>query len=126
MADQPGLFIQIYVDEDSTSALAETLRERGYVAESAIEAGLGEADDEAQLTYATSKSMAILTRNNIDFSVLAKRWANVGREHAGIIISEKFSREQFGELLRRTLKLLNTMTADEIRNTFVYLSQFRG
>ena len=33
MADPPGLFIQIYVDEDSTSALAEALRERGYVAD---------------------------------------------------------------------------------------------
>ena len=125
MADPPGLFIQIYVDEDSTSALAEALRERGYVAESALEAGLGEANDEAQLTYAASKGMAILTRNNIDFSALSKQWAKSGREHAGIIISEKFSREQFGELLRRTLKLLNTMTADEIQNTFVYLSRFR-
>ena len=125
MADQPGLFIQIYVDHDSTSALASALRERGFVAESALEAGLEEADDETQLKYATSKGMAILTRNNIDFSVLAKRWARDGRKHAGIIISEKFTREQFGELLRRTLKLLNTMTADEIQDAFVYLSQFR-
>ncbi|MBI3361463.1 MAG: hypothetical protein HY023_10175, partial [Chloroflexi bacterium] len=47
------------------------------------------------------------------------------RQHGGIIIAEKFSRRQFGELLRQTLQLLDAVSADEIRSAFPYLSQFR-
>jgi hypothetical protein len=47
-----GLFIQLYTDEDVTTALAIALRERGFLAQSALEAGMNEVDDEAQLVYA--------------------------------------------------------------------------
>jgi hypothetical protein len=55
------LFIAIYTDEDVSRELANELRERGFRAQSAIEAGLLEADDVAQLDYAIAHQMAILT-----------------------------------------------------------------
>jgi len=125
MTDRPRLFIQLYTDEDVTTALAIALRERGFVAQTTIEANMVEQDDDLQLAYATARDMAIMTRNEKDFAVIAKKWAAGGREHAGIIISERFSRSQFGELLRQTLQLLDTVTADELRNAFVYLVRFR-
>jgi len=81
--------------------------------------------DEAQLIYATEQGMAILTYNAQDFVPLARTWYFSARVHAGIIISEQFSQRQFGELLRRVLRLLNSLTADEMHNRIVFLQQFR-
>ena len=119
------LFIALYTDEDVTTDLAPALRWRGYMAQSTAEAGNAERSDEAQLIYATEQRMAILTYNAQDFIPLARVWYAAGREHAGIILSEQFSQRQFGELLRRMLQLLASLTADEIYNRIVFLQQFK-
>jgi len=123
--EMPHLFIAIYTDEDVTTVLAPALRQRGYTAQSAAEAGNLEIPDETQLTYAAEQGMAILTYNAQDFVPIARAWYFAGREHAGIIVSEQFSQRQFGELLRRMLRLLDSLTADEIYNQVVFLQQFR-
>jgi predicted nuclease of predicted toxin-antitoxin system len=125
MPDTPGLFIQLYTDEDITTVLAVALRQQGYIAQSAVEAGMKGREDEDQLIYATSHNMAMLVFNGDDFSAVSQRWADAGREHAGIIVSEQLGRNQVGELLRRVLRLLNSRTADEMKNIFLYLSQYR-
>ena len=52
--------------------------------------------------------------------------AAAGQSHAGIIISsEQYSRRRFGELLRLTLRVMNTVTVDEMRDAVVYLQQFK-
>ncbi len=122
---RPRLFIALYTDEDVTSNLAPALRRRGYTAESAVEAGNSGVPDEAQLGYAASRGMAILTYNAQDFIPLARAWHIAGRERSGIIISEQFSQRQFGELLRRVLRLLDSVTADEMYNQIVFLQQFQ-
>ncbi|MGE0823988.1 MAG: DUF5615 family PIN-like protein [Candidatus Binatia bacterium] len=123
--DVPRLFVSLYTDEDVTSTLAPALRRRGYVAQSTMEAGNAELSDDAQLAYATERGMAILTYNIQDFVPLAQTWFLSGREHARISLSEQFSQDQFGELLRRILRLLNRWTADELRNQIVFLQQFK-
>lgn len=126
MAEPPRLFIALYTDEDVTSELAPALRERGLPAQSAAEAGLLTADDSEQLDYAVRNQMTLLTCNAEDFVVLAKHYAALGQSHSGIIISaEQYSRQRFGELLRLVLKLMDTVTADEMENCVVYLQQFR-
>lgn len=126
MADAPSLFISLYTDEDVTSELAPMLRERGFVAQSAAEAGLLNADDPLQLAYAAEHGMALLTCNADHFLLLARQYVEAGWPHAGIIISsEQFSRRRLGELLRLVLRLLNSLTAGEMRNCVVYLQQFR-
>ena len=44
----------------------------------------------------------------------------------GIIITPEFSRREVGLLLRWTLRLLDRLTADELRNAVVFLRQFSG
>ena len=122
----PRLFIALYTDEDVSPNLAPALRRRGYVVQSAIEAGNVEVSDEAQLAYATEKGMALLTYNIQHFVPLAQAWYLAGREHAGLILSEQFSQRQFGELLQRVLRLLNHWTADEMKNQVVFLQQFKS
>jgi len=84
-----------------------------------------EAPDEAQLTYAAERGMAILTYNAQDFIPLAQAWYFASREHAGIIISDQFGHRQFGELLRRVLRLLDSLTASQMHNQIVFLQQFK-
>lgn len=122
----PRPFIALYTDADVTTDLAPALRWRGYRAQSAAEAGNLTISDEAQLRYATDPGMTILTYNAQDFIPLARAWYGAGRGHSGIILSEQVSRRQFGELLRRILRLLNNLTAVEMYNQIVFLQRFRG
>jgi predicted nuclease of predicted toxin-antitoxin system len=119
------LVVVLYTDEDVSTQLAPALRMRGYRSQSTAEAGNLGIADEAQLTYAAAQNMAILTYNAQDFIPLARAWYFSGRQHAGIIISQQFSQRQFGELLRRVLRLLNRVAADRMRNQTVFLQQFK-
>jgi predicted nuclease of predicted toxin-antitoxin system len=125
VAEAPRLFVAIYTDEDVTTDLAPALRRRGYTAQSTAEVGNFRTPDEAQLTFATERGMALLTSNAQDFIPLARSWYRDGREHAGIVISEQMSQRRFGELLRRVLRLLDALTAEEMHNRIVFLQQFK-
>jgi predicted nuclease of predicted toxin-antitoxin system len=125
VAEAPRLFVAIYTDEDVTTDLAPALRRRGYTAQSTAEVGNLRTPDEAQLTFATERGMALLTSNAQDFIPLARSWYRDGREHAGIVISEQMSQRRFGELLRRVLRLLDALTAEEMHNRIVSLQQFK-
>ncbi len=120
----PAYFISLYIDEDVTTALAPALRQRGFRAQSTLEAGNIGLSDEDQLRYAAEHGMAILTSNARDFVLLAQAWFWAGKEHAGIIITKQFTYREFGALLRQTLKLLNTLSAEEMRNQVIFLQTF--
>ncbi|MEK7440108.1 MAG: DUF5615 family PIN-like protein [Chloroflexota bacterium] len=121
MTDEVRLFIALYTDADVNKKLGAKIREQGFDAISALEVQNNLLDDEPQLEYATSQGRAILTHNQQDFAPLHEKWQREGREHAGIIL---FPRTPIGELLRRTLNLLNQVTADEIHNNLRHLSDF--
>lgn len=117
MAESDRLFIFLYTDEDVADRLASLLRERGYEAESAQEAGTSGFTDEQQLDFAASRGWTLLTYNRRDFIVLAQQWHDAGRSHAGIILSRQFSARQTGELLRQVCRFLESVSADEMWNT---------
>lgn len=119
------LVAALYVDADLTTRIVPALRQRGYECRSAVEDGLGNAVDETVLARATELGMVLLTNNDRDFSPMARHWAGAGRSHAGILISEQFRNRELGEFLRRLVRFLDTVTADEMCNTVRYLSEFR-
>ncbi len=84
-----------------------------------------EQPDEAQLIYAATHDMVLLTFNQRDFVSLARQWAAQGQDHSGILLSNQSSRRQLGELLRRVLKFLDTVSPDEMVNSVRFLSEFR-
>jgi predicted nuclease of predicted toxin-antitoxin system len=120
-----ALYIALYLDEDVTHNLALVLRERGYDVISAMDAGLLGYSDDKQLEYAISQGRAVLTYNGTDYVDLATEWFESGRAHPGIILSQQFSKQRFGELLRQVLKLLNSLTRDEMRNQVINLQSFK-
>ena len=120
-AESVALFISLYIDEDTTyRSLPGLLRAQGYDVVSSLELGqVGKVwDDEKQLTYAAENKRAILTGNATDFEPLAVKWERIGREHYGILIAKQLG---IGEVLRRLLRLLDSVTAGEMKGTFRYL-----
>ncbi len=101
------------------------LRAHGFEAASAAEWGTLGVTDEEQLARASESGYALLTFNRDDFVALGRRWYDEGREHAGIVISEQLGRRHLGELLRRALRLIDAVTADEMRNTVRQLQSYR-
>ncbi len=122
MADvKAALFIKLYTDADVHGKLANLIRQEGFDAVSAYEAGNERLDDSEQLAYALSQRRAILTCNISHFASLFDEYWQEGREHYGIIVSEQLP---IGEMLRRVLNLLNSVTADEMRNNWKNLAEF--
>lgn len=122
MADEANrVFVTLYLDADVDPELARQARQRGFDVVSAYEVGNGRLLDPDQLAYAAGQGRTILTHNARDFAPLFDEWWSTGQSHYGIIVSEQLP---LGELLRRTLKLLNSVTAEEMRNNIKNLAEF--
>jgi predicted nuclease of predicted toxin-antitoxin system len=81
---------------------------RGLAAEKELE-GLA---DEQVLELAAQDGRILVTRNSPDFVVLARIWAEGGREHAGIILIWSLSHRQFA-LLARGIEALCRLEPDQ-------------
>jgi hypothetical protein len=117
-----GLFIRLYLDEDVHKRLATALRLRQFDVTSVHELGRKGLSDEAQLQFATQEGRALFTYNVADFVQLHLDWLARGQTHAGIILSDQLP---LGETLRRLLRLLNHITADEMRGQAYWLQAFK-
>jgi len=113
--------VQLYLDTDVQKKLARLLRERGFDAISAYEVGHAHLPDPEHLIYAAEQERVLLTYNIGDFMRLYQAWWNEGRQHAGVVVSRQLP---LGELLRRTLRLLETVPADEMVNNIRNLAEF--
>jgi predicted nuclease of predicted toxin-antitoxin system len=128
MPDSPKtdeLFLRLYLDRHIKKQLAVDLRQRGFDALTTEEVGRDTAPDEDQLAFAANENRAILTFNIRDFAPLHEQWTTAGKPHAGIIVSQQLGSRHYGVLLARTLRLLDQLTAEEMRNNLVHLEQFK-
>lgn len=114
--------IALYLDEDVHPTLAKILRERGFDVRTTAEVGMLEKSDPEQLEFAAAQGRAILTYNVRDYVRLAQQYAEQQRTHAGIVVSDQLP---LRELLRRTLRLLADLSAEEMVNQFEWLSNYR-
>ena len=113
-----NLFIELYLDEDVSTLVADLLRARGFSAITTLEAGQLGNTDVAQLNYAVSNHKVLLTHNRGDFEALARDCYKSGRTHFGIIIAVRRTPH---EIVRRLLLILNNTTADEMENVLRYI-----
>src|SRR5262245_16849816 len=113
--------IRIYLDEDSMNhALEAALRSHGVDVLTPLQAGMIQVRDDEKLNYAAAEGRAIYSFNVGDFYRLHGEFLAAGRPHAGIILSQQ---QQFsiGEQMRRLLKLIATLTEDEMVNRVEFL-----
>lgn len=120
-ATETPLFIRLYTDADVHGKLAGLIRQHGFDAVSAYEAGNSQMDDPEQLAYAVSQRRAILTCNIRHFAPLFEVYWQAGRKHYGIIVSAQLP---VGEMLHRVLRLLDGVPAEEMQNNYKNLAEF--
>jgi predicted nuclease of predicted toxin-antitoxin system len=118
---EAGLFIRLYLDADVDVKLAANLRRAGYDCVSAREVGNAALDDETQIVFATNEGRVLLTHNIQDFVPIFERWWHANRNHPGIVVSQQIP---LGELQRRVMRLLDTVTVDEMKNNLRNLAEF--
>ena len=114
--------IRLYLDEHIWRDLTQKLQDNGYDAVHVYDVERGGLPDEAQLEFATRQDRAILTYNAKDFIPLVEFWYEADRDHAGVIVSTEL---EHGELLRRVLKLLDNVTAEQMTNSLRFLQNFK-
>ena len=110
--------LRLLLDEDVWQGLAQALRDAGYDTVSATEAGCKGLSDEEILAYAIEQNRAMLTHNIRDYAPLAAACYEQNLRHPGIIVSKRFEK---GELLRRAVKLLGSLTAQDLANTLRFI-----
>jgi hypothetical protein len=114
---------KLHLNENLSPRLAVELRKYGFDVTATQETDdLLSAPDDVQLAHAVSEQRAIFTFNIGDFVELHDQYMAEGREHWGIILS---NRTPVGELLRRILRLLNSVSADELKNQIRWLNEFK-
>ena len=84
------------------------------------EANRHEQTDEEQLVFASTEGRVLYSLNVEHFSRLHREFLSAGREHAGIVVIPR-QRYSIGERLRRLLSLVETVTAEEMKNRLEYL-----
>jgi Domain of unknown function (DUF5615) len=113
---------KLHLNEHLSPRLAQQLRRHGFDVTSTQESELLSKSDRDQLEYCCMQKRAILTFNIDDFTLLHEEFIAAEKEHWGIILS---TREPIGVLLRRLLRLLNSLTADELKNQIQWLNEFK-
>jgi hypothetical protein len=118
MADENGLFIRLYIDEDVHESRLPALRQHGYEASNVREANRRSLSDAEQLAFAAAEGLAIFTFNATDYIALHMAYMANGQSHMGIIVAKQMP---IGETLRRLIHFLNRFTKDEVRNQLFWL-----
>ena len=112
------LFAELYLDEDVSVVIGGMLVARGFRALTTRDEGRLRATDEDQLRYAASLKMVLLSHNRVDFEALHRRSLDEGREHWGILIA---ARRRPPITVEHILRLLDRLTADELKNQLFYV-----
>jgi predicted nuclease of predicted toxin-antitoxin system len=113
---------KLYLNEHLSPRLATQLTSYGFDVTSSHGARMLSSDDDEQFALAVSEQRAIVTFNFSDFVRLQERYIAEAKEHWGIILSTE---ERTGTLLHRLLRLLNSVTADELKTTVRWLNEFK-
>lgn len=113
---------RLYLDEDvMRRSLVFGLRARNVDVLTAAEAGMLNRADQDHLAAASTSGRVLYTFNVADYCKLHLTWTSQGRFHAGIIVAPQ-QRYPVGEELRRLMRLIGTVAAEEMRNRIEFLS----
>lgn len=113
--------IRLYLDEDAMDDdLLQSLRLRGVDVITTQEVGRVETQDEDQLAWATMEGRVLYTYNVKDFYRLHIALLSQDGSHAGLILAPQ-RRYSVGEQMRRLLRLMAALSADDMQNRAEFL-----
>lgn len=114
--------IRLYLDEDAGQGdLIAALRLRSVDVTRAQESGLMGAADIAQLDWCRTHGRVLYTFNVGDFYDLHSQLVRAEKNHLGVIIAPQQT-YSVGEQMRRLLRLIGSLTPEEMRNRIEFLS----
>ena len=114
--------IRLYFDEDTMDAdLVHALRIRGVDVTTALEQKMIQREDLDHLELATAQGRALYSFNVGDYHRLHSEYLTQGKRHAGVILAQQ-QRYSVGEQMKRLLKIIARVSAEEIENQIVFLS----
>jgi hypothetical protein len=114
--------IRLYFDEDSIwHALVTALRARGIDVQTALDAAMIARTDEDHLAFATAQGRVLCSFNVGDFYRLHTSYMAQDKSHTGIILARQ-QQYSVGEHLRRLLRLMTQLTAEEMQDRVEFLS----
>ncbi len=113
---------RLHLNEHLSTRLATQLRKYQFDVTCSQESALLSGTDREQLARAISEQRAIVTFDVGDYMQLHEECLSEGREHWGIVFSTE---ESLNILLHRLLRLLNSLSADELRNQVRWLNEFK-
>ncbi len=116
--DFSSLYIHLYFDEDVSVGIVENLRTRGFDVLSVRDAGARGKSDDEQMLYAVSQKRAMVTHNRLDFENQHAKFLEIGMKHYGVIIAK---RRRDTEVVAKLFALLDTVTAEEMKNQLRYI-----
>ncbi|HSK72851.1 MAG TPA: DUF5615 family PIN-like protein, partial [Pyrinomonadaceae bacterium] len=99
-------------------------RQHGVDVLTTSEAGQVSKPDELQLEFAASVGRTIYTFNVGDYMVLHSEYLKNEKSHPEIIIGEQ-GRYGIGEQMRRLLRIVESKSAEEMRNNIEFLSNWK-
>jgi hypothetical protein len=102
-------------------ALVNALRARGIDVQTAFEAGIIERPDEDHLEFATTQGRVLGSFNVGDFYRLHTSYMAQHKSHTGIVLARQ-QQYSVGEQMRRLLKLITHLTAEDMKNRVEFLS----
>lgn len=109
--------IRLYLDEDTMDkALVSALRARGVDVLTAHESNMIERKDDEHLVFATAERRVLYSFNVGDYC----RLDGQGRSHAGLVLAQQ-QRYSVGDQMRRLLRLINTLSAEQMQNRVEFL-----
>jgi len=105
-------------------ALVRALRGRDVDIITALDADMIEQPDEKHLSFATAQQRVLYSSNIGDFCRLHNIWLTQNRSHTGMVLSLQ-QHYSVGERMRRLLKLVSQLTAEDMKNRVEFLSNWR-
>ena len=103
--------------------LVRGLRSRAIDLITATDAGMIRREDEDHLGLATSQSRTLYSFNLGDYHEIHTKWIATGLFHAGIILASQ-RRYSTGEQIRRLLRLIGSLTQEQMRDRVEFLGQW--
>jgi hypothetical protein len=106
-------------------ALVDALRLRGADVVTPLDLVTTAGSDEEQLRIAAQSGRSIYSFNMRDYCRIHSEFVTRGEPHSGIIVARQQTLS-IGEQLRRLLRLMATLSADEMRNRLEFLAGWGG
>jgi predicted nuclease of predicted toxin-antitoxin system len=115
--------IRIYLDEDTMSrSLINALRARGVDVTAGSDVGMRSRSDAENLAYASAEGLVLFSFNTNHYMALHTSLLEQGQSHAGLILSGQHYK--VGEMMRRILRIVAHLSAEEMKDRVEFLSSW--